>query len=146
MGFIETEELRKLQAASDLIISKPGGLSTFEILTAGRPIIVTGGIGLQEQFNAGFLKEQGAGLYLSPNEIGDAALTLLDDEEKVATMLGNQEKIKKNFKLEQIVEWVRHAKVLQPEPPVETVYQKIKWNEAMEAETIPLHLLNTSEM
>jgi len=49
-------------AASDLAITKPGGLTTSECLAVGLPLIVVSPIPGQEERNADFLLENGAAL------------------------------------------------------------------------------------
>lgn len=56
-GFTTTIE--RIMAASDLAISKPGGLTTSECLAMGLPMIVVSPIPGQEEHNADFLLEQG---------------------------------------------------------------------------------------
>ena len=49
-------------ACSDLVITKPGGLTTSECLAMGLPMIVNSPIPGQEERNADYLLEQGAAL------------------------------------------------------------------------------------
>lgn len=60
MGFTRTIE--RLMAASDLAISKPGGLTTSECLAMGLPMIVVSPIPGQEERNADYLLENGAAM------------------------------------------------------------------------------------
>ncbi len=60
LGFTGTIE--RLMAASDLVITKPGGLTTSECLAVGLPMIVISPIPGQEERNADFLLENGAAL------------------------------------------------------------------------------------
>lgn len=60
MGFTTTVE--RLMAASDLAISKPGGLTTSECMALGLPMIVVSPIPGQEEHNADYLMEQGVAL------------------------------------------------------------------------------------
>lgn len=57
-----TDEVPALLAASDFVISKPGGLTTVECLAMGKPMIAYGAIPGQEEHNADFLLENGAAL------------------------------------------------------------------------------------
>jgi processive 1,2-diacylglycerol beta-glucosyltransferase len=54
--------MQELLAASNLVITKPGGLTTSEALAVGRPIMVINPIPGQEAANSDFLLEQGAGV------------------------------------------------------------------------------------
>ncbi|WP_454726149.1 MULTISPECIES: MGDG synthase family glycosyltransferase [Cupriavidus] len=57
-----TDEVARLMACSDLVITKPGGLTTSECLAMGVPMIVNAPIPGQEERNADYLLEQGAAL------------------------------------------------------------------------------------
>jgi processive 1,2-diacylglycerol beta-glucosyltransferase len=58
LGFTQTIE--RVMAASDLCITKPGGLSTSECLALGLPMLLISPIPGQEERNAQYLLEQGA--------------------------------------------------------------------------------------
>jgi processive 1,2-diacylglycerol beta-glucosyltransferase len=60
MGFTNTIE--RAMAASDLAITKPGGLTVSECLAVGLPMIVVSPIPGQEERNADYLLENGAAL------------------------------------------------------------------------------------
>ncbi len=57
-----TKQVERLMACSDLVITKPGGLTTSECLALGLPMIVNSPIPGQEERNADFLLEQGVAL------------------------------------------------------------------------------------
>jgi processive 1,2-diacylglycerol beta-glucosyltransferase len=60
LGF--TRVIERVMAASDLAITKPGGLTTSECLAMGLPMIVVSPIPGQEERNSDFLLENGAAL------------------------------------------------------------------------------------
>ncbi|KIG06739.1 MGDG synthase family glycosyltransferase [Caballeronia concitans] len=60
MGF--TSQVERLMACADLVITKPGGLTTSECLAMGVPMIVNSPIPGQEERNADFLLERGVAL------------------------------------------------------------------------------------
>jgi processive 1,2-diacylglycerol beta-glucosyltransferase len=60
LGFTRTIE--RVMVASDLAITKPGGLTTSECLAVGLPMIVISPIPGQEERNADYLLENGAAL------------------------------------------------------------------------------------
>jgi processive 1,2-diacylglycerol beta-glucosyltransferase len=60
VGFINTIE--QVMAASDLAITKPGGLTSSECLAMGLPMIIVTPIPGQEERNADYLLEQGVAL------------------------------------------------------------------------------------
>lgn len=82
-----THQVERLMACADLVITKPGGLTTSECLAMQLPMIVNSPIPGQEERNADFLLEQGVAL----KAIDDAALefrirALLTEPDRLATM------------------------------------------------------------
>lgn len=60
MGF--TDQIAQLMACADLVVTKPGGLTTSECLAMGLPMIVNAPIPGQEERNADYLLEEGVAL------------------------------------------------------------------------------------
>jgi processive 1,2-diacylglycerol beta-glucosyltransferase len=60
LGF--ATNMHELMATSDLILTKPGGLTTSEALAMGKPLLVLNPIPGQEAANSDFLLEQGAAM------------------------------------------------------------------------------------
>jgi processive 1,2-diacylglycerol beta-glucosyltransferase len=58
LGFVTN--MNELMAVSDLIISKPGGLTSSEALALGKPLFILNPIPGQEAANSDFLLEHGA--------------------------------------------------------------------------------------
>jgi processive 1,2-diacylglycerol beta-glucosyltransferase len=82
LGFTTTIE--RVMAASDLAVTKPGGLTSSECLAMGLPMIVVSPIPGQEERNADYLMENGAAL---------KAQDALGVEFKVATLLEDPERL-----------------------------------------------------
>ncbi|UCH25501.1 MAG: glycosyltransferase [Trueperaceae bacterium] len=61
-----TPDMPEYMAAADLVIGKPGGLTTTESLAAGLPFAIVDPYPVQEVSNAAFLLEQGVGFNLEP--------------------------------------------------------------------------------
>ena len=59
LGF--ANNVHELMAISDLIVTKPGGLTTSEALAMGKPLLIVNPIPGQEAANSDFLLEHGAG-------------------------------------------------------------------------------------
>ena len=57
-----TNEVAQLMACADLVITKPGGLTTSECLAMGVPMVVYAPVPGQEERNADYVLEQGAAL------------------------------------------------------------------------------------
>lgn len=84
-GFVSN--VHELMDAADLVISKPGGLSTAEALAKGRPMMIVEPIPGQEQRNAEWLLENGAAIRL--HEAVDTAWklgTLLADPARLTAL------------------------------------------------------------
>jgi processive 1,2-diacylglycerol beta-glucosyltransferase len=76
-----------LVAASDLAITKSGGLIVSEILARGTPMIVIDPIPGQEEWNADYVAGSGAGVQLrQPESVPPATLSLLAHPERLALM------------------------------------------------------------
>jgi processive 1,2-diacylglycerol beta-glucosyltransferase len=58
LGFVDY--MHQLMAAADVVLSKPGGLTTSEALALGRPLFILNPIPGQESANSDFLLEHGA--------------------------------------------------------------------------------------
>ena len=80
-----TNKVPELMSISDIVISKPGGLTTTESLASGLPIIVINPIPGQEEENAEFLEQKGVGIWLKKND---------NIKEKLREILSSTEKIK----------------------------------------------------
>ena len=63
LGF--TTEMDELMAAADLVVSKPGGLTTSEALARGTPMVVVNPIPGQESRNSDFLLENAAAIKIN---------------------------------------------------------------------------------
>ena len=84
-GFVDN--MHELMAASDLPISKSGGLTTSECLAMGLPMLVFNPIPGQEERNAIYLLEHGAGLWTrTPAQMLFKVKALLDDPKRLADM------------------------------------------------------------
>lgn len=84
-GFVTN--MHELMDAADLIVTKPGGLTTTEILAKGKPMALVAPIPGQEQRNCEFLLEEGAAVRLY--DVGDSAHYLekwLGDETRMKRM------------------------------------------------------------
>jgi processive 1,2-diacylglycerol beta-glucosyltransferase len=78
-----------LVAASDLVITKSGGLIVSEVLARGAPMLIVDPIPGQEEWNADFVAGSGAGIQLrQPEAVPPAALFLLSQPERLAMMRG----------------------------------------------------------
>ena len=81
-----TTKVAQLMCISDLVISKPGGLTTTESLASGLPIIVINPIPGQETENAEFLEKHHVGIWLKRHD---------NIEEKLYEIFNNQTMLQK---------------------------------------------------
>lgn len=94
LGF--TTQVPQLMNISDLVITKPGGLTTTESLSFGLPIIAIDPIPGQEEENAQYLEKNGAGIWLKKNDnINNILKDLLTHPNKLQKMKNNSLKIAK---------------------------------------------------
>ncbi len=85
LGFIDF--LDDLIAASDVVITKAGGLTVSEILARGTPMIVIDPIPGQEEWNADFVSGSGAGVQLRMIETAPAAaISILNEPSRLENM------------------------------------------------------------
>ncbi len=92
LGF--TKELDELMAVADLVISKPGGLTTSETLARGAVMVIVNPIPGQESRNSDYLLESGAAI-----KVNNAATLphkvecLLNDPKRLAALRANVRRI-----------------------------------------------------
>lgn len=94
LGFIDY--LDDLIVASDVVITKAGGLTVSEILARGTPMIVIDPIPGQEEWNADYVAGNGTGIQLRMIEAAVAATqVMLDEPERLAAMRARSQHIGK---------------------------------------------------
>jgi processive 1,2-diacylglycerol beta-glucosyltransferase len=92
LGFTSTIE--RIMTASDLAITKPGGLTASECLAMGLPMIIVSPIPGQEERNADFLLEQGVALKACDlNAVVWRVGLLLSDPERLVSMRENARRL-----------------------------------------------------
>lgn len=92
MGF--TTDIDELMAVADVVVSKPGGLTTSEVLTRGAAMAIVNPIPGQESRNSDYLLENGAAIKI--NNIATLAMklgALLSDPEKLDALKANARRI-----------------------------------------------------
>ena len=98
-----TNQVPELMAVSNLVISKPGGLTTSESLASNLPMVIINPIPGQEEENAEFLEENGTGIWLRKNSSTyDVLKYLLDNPEKLEKMKQNTNILAKKHSTEDI--------------------------------------------
>jgi processive 1,2-diacylglycerol beta-glucosyltransferase len=88
LGF--TDQIDELMAVADLVLSKPGGLTTSEVLARGAAMAIVNPIPGQESRNSDFLLENGAAIKI--NNVGTMPMKLthlLKDRKRLETLKQN---------------------------------------------------------
>ena len=79
--------VEELMTLADLIVTKPGGMTTAESLTKGLPMVIINPIPGQEMRNTDFLIQQGIGIRVHDvDDIGGEVEVLLRSPERLAAM------------------------------------------------------------
>ena len=82
-----TNQVPELMSISDLVVTKPGGLTTTESLASGLPIVVINPIPGQEEENASYLEENKVAIWLKKDDNVEAILKdLFSNPEKMQEM------------------------------------------------------------
>ncbi|MBA4149827.1 MAG: glycosyltransferase [Verrucomicrobia bacterium] len=81
-----SKNMHELMAVSDLIVTKPGGLTSSEALAMGKPILIINPIPGQEAANSDFLLEHGAATKVNRVEDIPFRLHQMLEKEKLAEM------------------------------------------------------------
>ena len=82
-----TNQVPELMSISDLVVTKPGGLTVTESLASGLPIIVINPIPGQEEENAEFLENAGVAIWIKENSNYNIIISeLLQSPEKLHQM------------------------------------------------------------
>ena len=85
LGFVDN--VSQLIDASNLVISKPGGLTTSEVMAKGKPLVIVNPIPGQEQQNSDYLLEHGAAArLLDPSDAAWKIEQLASDEKRIQSM------------------------------------------------------------
>ncbi len=94
-----TEHVDRYMQEADLLISKAGGLTTFEALASATPLYIIRPFLEQEFGNASYIENHNIGRVLWDDSIdeGDALLQLLFDDQLLAQMRSNMEQMQKSF-------------------------------------------------
>ena len=98
-----TNKVPELMSISDLVVSKPGGLTTSESLASNLPMIIINPIPGQEEENAEFLESKGTGIWLRKNNSYNEVLkSIIDDSSKLNEMKKNTKLLAKKHSTEDI--------------------------------------------
>jgi len=100
-----TREIPKLMSEADVLITKPGGLTTTEALQKSVPMIIPFAIPGQEEENAEFLETQGVAMRGStPEAIGCCVEVLYKERGLHNRMVRQMQEISKDYSIDSIIE------------------------------------------
>lgn len=89
-----TKKVPELMSISDLVITKPGGLTSTESLASELPMIIINPIPGQEEQNAEFLEKSGVGVWLKKEDnVKNVLKSVIDSELKLKEMKSNAKKL-----------------------------------------------------
>lgn len=104
-GFVDN--IHELMAAADLIVTKPGGLSTAEALAMGVPMVLFRPIPGQEEGNARFLVNEGVACRVdNMKDLPAMVINLLQDHEQLNMMRGRALEIAKPQAAQRVADMV----------------------------------------
>ena len=101
--FEYTKQVPEFMSISDLVVTKPGGLTTSESLASNLPMVIINPIPGQEEENAEFLEENGIAIWIKKNDDPYKKLeNLFSDEKKLADMKENTKKLARKYSTQNI--------------------------------------------
>ena len=110
-----TTAIDELMRAADLIVSKPGGLTTSESLACGTPLVIVDPVPGQEERNSDLLLENGASIKVNhPLTLGYKVTELLRDPDRLAELRANARRLARPRAAFDVVE--ETLALLQPKP------------------------------
>ncbi|MDI6601483.1 MAG: glycosyltransferase [Thermoanaerobacteraceae bacterium] len=87
MGFVE--DVSKLMASADILISKAGGLTTSEAMAAGLPMVIPNVLPGQEEGNAEYIEKNGAGIITNFDKLKSDIYDIINDKNRLRQMRVN---------------------------------------------------------
>ncbi len=107
-----TTKVPELMSISDLVVTKPGGLTTTESLASGLPIIAINPIPGQEEENAQFLEDSGVAIWIRKDDNYDAIISdILKHPTKLRQMKVNTKILAKKHSTKDICDIVLGNKI-----------------------------------
>ncbi len=103
-----TNQVPELMSVSDLVITKPGGLTTTESLASGLPLIIIDPLPGQEEENAEFIENSGAGIWVKDSDnIETILLNIFNNPDKLENMKSKARLIAKKNSTQNIENIIR---------------------------------------
>lgn len=107
-----TDKVDKYMAKADLIISKAGGITTFEAIYSRLPLLVLTPFLEQERSNASFIEENQLGeiMWDRSDDIGKRALKIINDDLSLERIQANMDGLIRNMTQTSLVENINKFK------------------------------------
>lgn len=106
LGF--TKDVSNLLNISDIVITKPGGLSITEALELKTPMVLIPGNGGQENHNANFIVKNKFGIKIkTPKGLKKAIIKLINNKDLINNMQSNLNKYEENKSVEKLLNLVK---------------------------------------
>ena len=94
--FEYTDQVPEFMSVADLVVTKPGGLTTTECLASHLPMVIINPIPGQEEKNAKFLVKNGVAIWIKKNDdIYEVLKNLFSNSQTLEVMSKNSEKLAK---------------------------------------------------
>ena len=107
-----TNKVPEFMSISDLVVTKPGGLTTSESLASSLPMIVINPIPGQEEENAEFLESNGIAIWIKKNDNPYEKLkNLFADASILENMKENTKKLSKKYSTRNICDILFNNKI-----------------------------------
>lgn len=104
-GFVDF--IHELMAVSDLVLTKPGGVTSAEALSQAKPIVVISPIPGQEDRNSDFLTEQGAAIRLMDDRYAGVKIAqLLLDQDRLRSLSQMAARLARPLAAERVVDLI----------------------------------------
>jgi processive 1,2-diacylglycerol beta-glucosyltransferase len=101
-GFVKT--IPMLMTAADIVVTKPGGLTTSEALALGRPMLLFEAMPGQEQGNAEYFVKAGAAFEITPETAGETVAKLFSDDALMQSLAARAKALSKPLAAQAIAE------------------------------------------
>lgn len=100
-----TKDIPRLMSQADVLVTKPGGLTSTEALQKNVPMIIPFAIPGQEEENADFLEGQGVAMRASTSEaVGRSVEKLYNEQALHKRMINKMKEISKFYSIDSIIE------------------------------------------
>ena len=105
-----TNKVPELMSISDLVVTKPGGLTTTESLASNLPIVIINPIPGQEEENANFLENNGVGIWIKKQDnIKERLESILRNSKKLDEMKNHIRELSKPNSTENICKTILNS-------------------------------------